>query len=120
MSLEKNTQYLKITEKVSFNIASKASFVYILSRQKFIENTKNGQFCQFLKCDILSNFQTMCTVTKRKSDYSQKYYAKNVKVGRTLIQLLYLWAFFREETNGGIKITYKVTSMMQQEVNTWT
>ena len=47
--------------KVSFNIASEASYVYILSRQKFIENAKNGQFCQFLKCDILSNFQTMCT-----------------------------------------------------------
>ena len=28
---------LKITEKVSFNVASKASYVYILSGQKFIE-----------------------------------------------------------------------------------
>ena len=35
------TQCLEITEKVSFNIASEASYVYILSRQKFI---KNGQF----------------------------------------------------------------------------
>ena len=47
MSLEKNTQYLKITEKVSFNIASKASFVYILSRQKLIKNAKNGFFAIF-------------------------------------------------------------------------
>ena len=38
------TQCLKITEKVSFNIASKASNVYILSGQKFIKNAKNGQF----------------------------------------------------------------------------
>ena len=37
-------QCLKITEKVSFNIASEASYVYILS--KFI---KNGQFGEFLK-----------------------------------------------------------------------
>ena len=29
---------LKITEKVSFNIASEASYVYILSGQKFIKN----------------------------------------------------------------------------------
>ena len=41
-----DTQCLKITEKVSFNIASEASYVYILSGQKFI---KNGQFGEFLK-----------------------------------------------------------------------
>ena len=35
---------LKITEKVSFNIASEASYVYILSGQKLIKNAKNGQF----------------------------------------------------------------------------
>ena len=35
---------LKFAEKVSFNIASEASYVYILSGQKFTENTKNGQF----------------------------------------------------------------------------
>ena len=29
-----HSKYLKITEKVSFNIASKTSNVYILSRQK--------------------------------------------------------------------------------------
>ena len=37
-------QWLKFTENVSFNIASEASYVYILSGQKFIENVKNGQF----------------------------------------------------------------------------
>ena len=37
-------QCLKITEKVSFNIASEASYVYILSGQKFIKKAKNGQF----------------------------------------------------------------------------
>ena len=35
---------LKITEKVSFNIASEASYVYILSGQKFIKNALNGPF----------------------------------------------------------------------------
>ena len=33
---------LKITEKVSFNIASEASYVYLLSGQKLIQNAKNG------------------------------------------------------------------------------
>ena len=73
---------LKITEKVSFNIVSGASYVYILSGQKLIKNAKNGPFwrvfeslklavkqCyqtgkkmpkfQKFKCDILSNFQTI-------------------------------------------------------------
>ena len=36
------TQCLKITEKVSFNIASEASYVYIyMSGQKWIKNAKN-------------------------------------------------------------------------------
>ena len=35
---------LKITDKVSFNIASEASYVYILSGQKIIKSAKNGQF----------------------------------------------------------------------------
>ena len=33
---------MKITENVSFNIASEASYVYILSGQKFIKNAKKG------------------------------------------------------------------------------
>ena len=39
--IDHNTQCLKITEKVSFNIASKASYIYILSGQKFIESGAN-------------------------------------------------------------------------------
>ena len=35
---------LKIREKVSFNISSEASYVYIMSGQKLIENAKNGHF----------------------------------------------------------------------------
>ena len=39
-----DTRCLKITEKVSFNIASEASYVYILSRKKLIKKAKNGPF----------------------------------------------------------------------------
>ena len=39
-----NAQCLKITENVSFNMASQASYVYILSKQKLIKNAKNGPF----------------------------------------------------------------------------
>ena len=35
---------MKITEKVSFDIASEASYVYILSGQKLIRNAKDGPF----------------------------------------------------------------------------
>ena len=38
------TQCLKITELVSFNIASEASYVYILSEQRLIKNGTNGAF----------------------------------------------------------------------------
>ena len=54
-------QYLKVTEKVSFNIASKASYVYILSRKKFIKNAKNGPFWRVfenLKLAVKQRYQT--------------------------------------------------------------
>ena len=41
---KEKSRCLKITEKVSFNIASEASYVYILSGQKYIKKAKNGQF----------------------------------------------------------------------------
>ena len=42
-------QCLKITEKVSFTIASEASFVYILSEHKLIKNANRVHFGEFLK-----------------------------------------------------------------------
>ena len=43
------SQCLKIIEKVSFNFASEASKVFILSGQKLIKNAENGsQFDEFL------------------------------------------------------------------------
>ena len=87
---------MKITEKVSFNIASEASYVYILSGQKFIKNAKNGSFWRVpeacgqtelpdrsvligqkmkenakiekFKCDILGDFQTLCYTLLKKYD----------------------------------------------------
>ena len=68
---------MEITEKVSFNSASEAGYVYKISGQQFIKNTHNGQKVlpdrslligqklmenakiQKFKCDILSHFQTM-------------------------------------------------------------
>ena len=52
---------LEITEKVSFNIASEASYVYILSGQKLIKNAKNGLFGRFfenLKLAVKQCYQT--------------------------------------------------------------
>ena len=42
--LQRKTQCLKITEKVAFNIASEASYVYKKNSQKFIKNAKNSPF----------------------------------------------------------------------------
>ena len=55
------TQSLKITEKVSFNIASEASYVYILSGQKLIKNAKNDPFWRVfvnLKLAVKQCYQT--------------------------------------------------------------
>ena len=54
-------QCLKITEKVSFNNASEASYVYILSGQKFLKNAKNGLFWRVfenLKLAFIQCYQT--------------------------------------------------------------
>ena len=63
---------LKITEKVSFNIASEASYVYILRKMPKKVNFKLAvsvtrqvnlnptEKIEKFKCDILSNFQTLC------------------------------------------------------------
>ena len=50
-------QCLKIPEKVAFNIASEASYVYFLSGQKFIKNAKKGHFLN-LKLTVKQYYQT--------------------------------------------------------------
>ena len=54
------TWCLKITEKVSLNIASEASYVYILSEQKLMEKLVENVKLKTFKWDILSDFQTLC------------------------------------------------------------
>ena len=52
---------LKITEKVSFDIASEASYVYILSGQKLIKNAQNSPFWRLfenLKLEAKQCYQT--------------------------------------------------------------
>ena len=63
------TQCLKITKKVSFNIASKANYVCILSGQKLIKNAKcwSVMFC--------STAHFLCSCTDRAA--SLKSYWRN-------------------------------------------
>ena len=49
---------MKITEKVAFNIASEASYVYILSGQKFIKNGQFWQVLENLKLAVKQYYQT--------------------------------------------------------------
>ena len=39
-----DSQCFKIAQKVAFNIASEASYIYILSEQKLSKNDKKGPF----------------------------------------------------------------------------
>ena len=65
---------LKITEKVSFNIASVASSAYILRGQKFINFVENGQFwraLENLKFAVKQCYQTFWV--DKSSSKCQKY-----------------------------------------------
>ena len=56
-----NFKLSHFTEKVSFNIASEASYVYILSGQKLIKTAKNGPFWRVfenLKLAVKQCYQT--------------------------------------------------------------
>ena len=45
-------------KKVSFTIASEASYVYILKRQKFIKNAISGPFLTIQKYGNIARFRT--------------------------------------------------------------
>ena len=66
---------LKITEKVSFNIASEASYVYIWSVQKLIKNAKNDQFGEFWKPEACGQ-----TVLPDRSILKGQKLAENTKI----------------------------------------
>ena len=59
--ISNKSQCLKITEKVAFNIASEARYVYMLSGHKFNKNAKNGPFWRVfenLKLAVEQCYQT--------------------------------------------------------------
>ena len=53
-------RWLKITEKVSFNIKSDASYVYVLSGEKLIKNARSSQFWR-----VFENIEQSNNVTKQ-------------------------------------------------------
>ena len=70
-----NRAILKITEKVLFKIASEASYVYILSEQKFMKNAKTGLFGEFWKnWDLRSNSVT------RQVSFNRTKLVENAKI----------------------------------------
>ena len=80
---------LKITEKVSFNITSEASYFYILSGQKLIKNAKNGEF---LKTWIL-----------RPNSVTRQVSFNRTKIGgkcqNSQIQMRHFWVFLKQCAN---------------------
>ena len=66
----------KSQKKDSFNIASEASYVYILSGQKFVKNAKNGQFWQVLNT---WNFRSN-SVTRDRSILIGQKLLENAKI----------------------------------------
>ena len=66
---------MKITEKVSFNIANEVGNVYILSGQKFIENAKNSQFCK-------TQAYSQTVLSDRSILIRRKNSVKNAKIGK--------------------------------------
>ena len=65
------SQCLKITEKVPFNIASEASYFYILTGQKLIKKAKNGPFWR-----VFDNQ----TVLPDRSILLRQEFVENVKI----------------------------------------
>ena len=60
--IRSSTRYLKITEKVSFNIAIEASYVSIWSGQKLMKNAKTEILESFCNKTFLVIFK-QCAVT---------------------------------------------------------
>ena len=80
----KTARCLKITEKVSFNIASEASYIYILSGQKLIENAINGPFWRvFRKPEACGQ-----TVLPDRSILVGQKLVKNAKIERFKCDIL--------------------------------
>ena len=63
---------LKIKKKVSLNTVSEASYVYILSGQKFIKLTKKVNFGEFLKTWGLRSNSVIRQVTFNRTKIDEK------------------------------------------------
>ena len=95
---------MKITEKVSFKIASEASYVYNKSGQKFIKNAKNSQFGEFWKSEA-------CTqkVLPDRSLLIEQKLVENAKIELTKCVIFgaknsnFRW-FFEAKNNLGHKV----------------
>ena len=71
-----NYETVKIAEKVSLqNIASEASYVYILNGQNFIKNDKNGLFGEFVKTEACGQ-----TVLPYRSISIEQKLVENAKI----------------------------------------
>ena len=90
-------QCLKITEKVAFNIASEASYVYGLSGQKFIENAKHSHFGKFMK-----------TWSLQSNSVTRQVNFNETKIETLKISNETFWVTFKQcETQCGWKIDKK-------------
>ena len=69
------SQCLKVKEKVAFNIASEASYIYILSGQKFIKNYA-------IKSDLSGNTVFKNAVNWTNVGTFNEYSTQNVNVAR--------------------------------------
>ena len=68
-------RWLKIAQKVAFNIASGASYVYILSGQKFIKNAKK---CRILR--VLENLKFAVKQYYQTGNFNATKIGKNAKI----------------------------------------
>ena len=87
------TQCLKITEKVSFKIASEASCVYILSGKKLIKRAKYGRKCQNWKVKMRHFGWVSNNVPKWKFQ-KHKYFSEFLNENALNIQNFRIWFFF--------------------------
>ena len=82
----------KSQKKVSYNIASEASYVYI--GQKFIKNAKNGWFGEFFKTEVCSHtvlpdmqISVEPKLLENAKNYSSKLLVSQLKGKENLDQL---------------------------------
>ena len=79
------SQCLKIAQKVAFNIVSEASYVYILSEQKFIKMLKMFNLASFRKREVCGQ-----TVLPDKSILIRQKLVENAKMPKIEMRLFFI------------------------------